>query len=70
MPMAMWQAIASWQVGADEWFGMSSLTPSPSPMASATKGANVLWTFGERTERSRARLTKCKIAYQQKVYIR
>ncbi len=29
---------------------MSSRTP---------KGANVQWTFGERTERPRARLTKC-----------
>jgi hypothetical protein len=31
---------------------------------------NVQWTFGVRTERPRARLTKCPLAYQQKADIR
>jgi hypothetical protein len=34
------------------------------------EGANVRWTFGERTERPRARLPKCPIAHQQQSDIR
>nr|MBP6185786.1 hypothetical protein [Saprospiraceae bacterium] len=48
------------ELGVDEW-RMSSCTP---------KGANVQWTFGERTERPCARLQKCPITHQHNVDIR